>query len=411
MKSTLNFSKFVNVASKHSVYLDKIFSIGKEVVFLQAKYNSHSFFIYIPDKYQMFIKNDVSRINIDTNDNINNITINFVNTIKDKVSTSFLVVSNNYIFTTEDTSYKISGKIRIHNAGTGLLNLIEKQSRDITRDISIKFKDTAEPQEKISWSEPRDDPRDGIQSTHRDVSQEDEPPRASRIFANRRRVEDVIEGVGIVEDVVEEEKEDNELVFQDYNGDVINKNSNYEYLIDEEEEGSCDINNEEEEEEYENWELKDYPLQIGKLFKTISITDFFEDEGINKIISSIEIFYNDIYQIEKDTRKEKFDKVCGIYIKLKQNYDDAYNFFKNKENKLVSDKKRLQTVVSSLSFKQKLNSRSRDNILELIEKANIEIINIDIRLLKIRDEYNEYFDNYYNYYTEEIKKFKMPGDL
>ena len=357
MRSTLSFTKFLDIITKHSIELDKVFSRGNEIMFLQVKYYAYSFFIFMPDNYRMVLKKEIPHINIDYAEDANSITENFIKLMKIKLDSNLLVISNNSIFTSDGQSFKMTGKIRIHHNEVGLIDLLEKESKKLTNNISIKFSET-------------------------------EPT-----FNEETNVD---------------------LEFHDYDGTLIEKDSNYANMITQEEEGEeeCENNNNYDF-DYQNdniveWELKDYPLRIGKTFKTTPITDFFEDLGIPKIISDAEIFYNEIYQIEQEIRKEKFDEISDMYAILKQKYDDVYDYFEKQENILLNNKRRLQTVVSSLIFKRKINNESQINATDIIEKANYEIENIDIKLLKIRDEYNEYFDKCYSHYQNEIQNFKTP---
>ena len=144
MKSALSFIKFLEILNENSINLDKVFVCGNEIIYLHVEYKNCDFFIYIPDNYRMLIKKDIPYVNITRSDMANELTANFLQLLSERLDYTMLVISNNYIFTTDDQSFKITGKIQIHNNDVGLVDLLEKQSRELTKNISIKFSDTTD---------------------------------------------------------------------------------------------------------------------------------------------------------------------------------------------------------------------------------------------------------------------------
>ena len=353
MRSTLNFNKFLDILTNHDIELEKVFSQNNEIIFFQTKYKSYEFFIYLPDNYRMLLKKDIPHINIDHFDELNLIAENFLNLLKTRLDSGLLVISNNHIFTSTNASYKMNGKIRIHHNEIGLIDLLEKKGMELAKDISIKFSET-EPSEE------------------EEIESEEKPV----------------------------------LEFLDYDGQIIKQDSNYADLITDED--FSEYSQEDMEENIIEWELKDYPLRIGKIFKLVAITDFFEDQGIAKIENDVELFFNEIYQTEQEMRKEKFDDISDMYINLKEKYEDAYDFFEKQEKKLLHDKGRLQSVISAMIFKKHVKGKTLEEVTEIVNKANGEIKNIDLKLLKIRDSYNEYFDKCFSHYKTELENFDMP---
>ena len=355
MRSTLSFPKFLNIMNKHSIQLEQIFVRGNEILFLYVRYKINKFFVCIPEKYRMFTKKDTPNINIEYSEEANELTQNFLHLLVEKLNCTMIVVSNNYMFNTEQQAFKISGKMRLHHNNVGLVDLLENKSKSIARDLSLKFSETIEP--------PTQD--------------------------------------------ADEEALHSDLEFVDHNGMIIPPDSNYSDMItDEIDEDEYDTR---EDTLVEEWELKNYPLNIGKVFRTVSITDFFEDQGIARVISEVELFNDEIYNIEQDTRKEKIDLISDLHDELHKKYTEAYHFFENKEKKMINDKNRLQVVISSLVFRGKLNDNSQQNVQDIIEKAKNEIENIDIQLLKIRDKYNEYFDQHLEHNEQQIRNFREPS--
>lgn len=345
-RSGLNFKKFLTILEKYSVQVENVFVRGNEVIYLNVKYEHINFFILVPENYKMTLNKSIPHININFTEEANSIVSNYTFLLSSKLDSEIILISNNYIFDTQKRSFKISGKKIIHTNIIGIVDLLEKKSSNLLKNISIKFEDT----------QPVEVPRE----------------------------ENFIES---------------ELEFLDYDGAVIPKDSNYADMVsDYGDESEPDLEVEEESE----WELKDYPLTIGKIFKLVSITDFFQDQGIEKICSDVQNFDNDLYIMERELRKEKFEYVLNLRAKIYKLYQESFLEFEEREEKLTSDKKRLENVMFSLETKTKLDTPEK---AEILSKASSEIKNITLKLLKLRNQFNEYYDNYVDLYEKELDKF------
>lgn len=393
-KSNLSFKRFMKILEKHKIEVTKVMVMDHEIVYIFANFDGQDFLITIPDKYVMIFKKDTPFINISYTEEANNATEQFIKEIVNKLDSDIVVISNNFIFDSYDRSYKISGKIQIHHNTIGLVDLLEKQSKEILKDMSIKFSDTIEVLDTKSSTEKPD-----LNFFDYDGS----------LIPKNSNYADMISEID-----KETERDYGKETERNYDRDY-DKESERETERDYDRETERDYDRESERDydrEYGKqviWELSDFPLKIGKVFKLLKISDFFEDFGILKIKEDIRIFHNEFYNIEQELRKEKYDTSLDLRKKIEKIYLDSFVYFESEEKKLNNDKTRLENVISSLTYRK--NDKNLKTKEDIVNQAEKEIKNINIKLLKVRDKYNEYFDNYIRSMTKELETYIKPSNF